>query len=109
MYILYEIVHDYDCGEGSFFMCVDFSENSTCPKLKFTSPWDFNWAYNDSTEVYHAAAFTAQSFVNQYGDRSNPWFIVLMKQDWFQNRVKEKWTEMNEDKLMQPRSGFLSR
>lgn len=101
MYILYEIVHDYDCGEGSFFMCVDFSENSACPKLKFTSPWDFNWAYNDSTEVYHAAAFTEQSFVDQYGDRSNPWFIVLMKQEWFQDRVKEKWTEMNEDKLIQ--------
>lgn len=101
MYILYEIVHDYDCGEGSFFMCIDFSEASQCRKLKFTSPWDFNWAYNDSTEVYHAAAFNDMSFVNQNGDRSNPWFIILMKQDWFVQSVKEKWTAMNEEKLMQ--------
>ncbi len=100
MYILYEIVHDYDCGEGSFFMCIDFSENSSCPKLQFTSPWDFNWAYNDSPTKYHAAAFNAKSFVNQYGDRSNPWFILLMCEDWFKQSVMEKWTALEADGTM---------
>ena len=101
MYILYEIVHDYDCGEGSFYMCVDLSKDSKCPKLKFTSPWDFNWAYNDSTEKYYAGAFTDKNFVAKKGDRSNPWFIVLCKQDWFMATVKEKWTEMSREKLLQ--------
>ena len=101
MYILYEIVHDYDCGEGSFYMCVDLSKDSKCPKLKFTSPWDFNWAYNDSTEKYYAGAFTDKNFVAKKGDRSNPWFIVLCKQDWFMATVKEKWTEMSQEKLLQ--------
>lgn len=101
MYILYEIVHDYDCGEGSFYMCVDLSKGSKCPKLKFTSPWDFNWAYNDSTEKYYAGAFTDKNFVAKNGDRSNPWFIVLCKQDWFMDTVKEKWTEMSKEKLLQ--------
>lgn len=101
MYILYEIVHDYDCGEGSFYMCVDLSKDSKCPKLKFTSPWDFNWAYNDSTEKYYAGAFTGKNFVAKNGDRSNPWFIVLCKQDWFMATVKEKWTEMSQEKLLQ--------
>lgn len=101
MYILYEIVHDYDCGEGSFYMCVDLSNDSKCPKLKFTSPWDFNWAYNDSTEKYYAGAFTDKNFVAKKGDRSNPWFIVLCKQDWFMATVKEKWTEMSQEKLLQ--------
>lgn len=101
MYILYEIVHDYDCGEGSFYMCVDFSKDSKCPKLKFTSPWDFNWAYNDSTEKYYAGAFTDKNFVAKKGDRSNPWFIVLCKQDWFMATAKEKWTEMSREKLLQ--------
>lgn len=101
MYILYEIVHDYDCGEGSFYMCVDLSKDSKCPKLKFTSPWDFNWAYNDSTEKYYAGAFTDKNFVAKKGDRSNPWFIVLCKQDWFMDTVKEKWTEMSQEKLLQ--------
>jgi hypothetical protein len=101
MYILYEIVHDYDCGEGSFYMCVDLSKDSKCPKLKFTSPWDFNWAYNDSTEKYYAGAFTDKNFVAKTGDRSNPWFIILCKQDWFMATVKEKWTEMSREKLLQ--------
>lgn len=101
MYILYEIVHDYDCGEGSFYMCVDLSKDSKCPKLKFTSPWDFNWAYNDSTEKYYAGAFTDKNFVAKKGDRSNPWFIILCKQDWFMATVKEKWTEMSREKLLQ--------
>lgn len=101
MYILYEIVHDYDCGEGSFYMCVDLSKDSKCPKLKFTSPWDFNWAYSDSTEKYYAGAFTDKNFVAKKGDRSNPWFIVLCKQDWFMATVKEKWTEMSQEKLLQ--------
>ena len=101
MYILYEIVHDYDCGEGSFYMCVDLSKDSKCPKLKFTSPWDFNWAYNDSTEKYYAGAFTDKNFVAKKGDRSNPWFIILCKQDWFMDAVKEKWTEMSQEKLLQ--------
>ena len=101
MYILYEIVHDYDCGEGSFYMCVDLSKGSKCPKLNFTSPWDFNWAYNDNTEKYYAGAFTDKNFVAKNGDRSNPWFIILCKQDWFMATVKEKWTEMSQEKLLQ--------
>lgn len=97
LYILYEITHDYDCGEGSFFMCVDFSPESTTTKLKFTSPWDFNWAYNDAAkDKYWAAAFCDESFAKDKGDRSNPWFIVLYKQEWFQSAVKEKWTALNE-------------
>ncbi|MCR5143582.1 MAG: CotH kinase family protein [Ruminococcus sp.] len=90
MYLLYEIVHDYDCGEGSFYMCADFGKEKF-PKLQFTSPWDFNWAYNDSTSRYWAGAFCASSFVRRYGDRSNPWLILLAKQDWFHELCTEKW------------------
>ncbi len=92
MYLLYEIVHDYDCGEGSFYMCVDFAPDSKTQKLQFTSPWDFNWAYNDSTGRYWAGAFCDQSFVRSYGDRSNPWFILLAKQDWFRELCSAKWS-----------------
>lgn len=94
MYMLYEIVHDYDCGIGSFYMTVDFSENAVYPKLTFTAPWDFNWSYNDqSTNKYYAGAFNAKSFVDQYGDRTNPWFVTLMTADWFVDMVKNKWTD----------------
>ena len=102
MYLLYEIVHDYDCGEGSFFMCVDFSENSEVKKLTFTSPWDFNWAYNDSTSRYWAGAFCDKSFAKSKGDRTNPWFVLLIKQDWFKALADEKWSALNaEGKIAQ--------
>ena len=98
MYILYEICHDNDCGEGSFYMAVDFSGKSSFDRLTFTAPWDFNWAYTDaSTGKYYAGAFNDMSFVSQYGDRTNPWFVLLMSTDWFTGLVKEKWTEMNSE------------
>ena len=45
-YILEEIVHDYDCGAGSFYMCVDFSDESLYKKLTFLCPWDYDWTCN---------------------------------------------------------------
>lgn len=95
MYILEEIVHDNDCGEGSFFMCVDFSKNSKYKKLTFTAPWDYNWGYEGKAEYdYYAGAFNDMSFVNQYGDRTNPWFVLLMTEDWFKDMVSERWVEV---------------
>lgn len=95
MYILEEICHDNDCGEGSFFMCVDFSENSKCKRLTFTAPWDYNWGYEgDASGKYYAAAFNDKSFVNKFGDRTNPWFVLLMTEDWFRELVKERWQEV---------------
>lgn len=92
MYILYELVHDYDCGIGSFYMTVDFQSDN--PRLTFTAPWDFNWAYNDSAEnKYWAGGFNEMSFVNRYSDRSNPWFILLMNDKDFVELVKEKWNK----------------
>ena len=96
MYILHEIVHSYDCGEGSFYMCIDFSPESQCKKLQFTSPWDFNWAYEgEPTEQYYAGAFCSQEFMESAGDRSNPWFVLLMTEDWFVDMVSEKWTALH--------------
>ena len=91
MYILYEIMHDFDVGGGSFYMCVDFSENSKFPRLTCTAPWDFNWTCMGSTTAWFAGAWNIPS--SSLGDRSNPWFIMLCKQSWFQDMVKEKWAE----------------
>lgn len=87
-----ELIHDYDVGEGSFYMAVDFSESSTMEKLTFTAPWDFNWAYNDSPN----RNFFACTFQPEIGesDRSNPWYITAMKAEWFSEIVKTKWAEL---------------
>ena len=94
MLILYELMCDYDVGEGSFYMCVDFSEGSKFPKLTFTAPWDWEWTCSASTSGFFASTFRSSSFISSFGDRSNPWFIVLYKQWWFRDMVKARWAEI---------------
>ena len=92
LFLVYELTMSRDVGEGSFYMCVDFSENSTINKLTFTCPWDFEWSMMGDTTGSYAKVFNSASFAKTFGDRSNPWYVVLIKQDWFLNKVKERWT-----------------
>lgn len=98
MYMVYEIMRDRDGGEGSFYMCVDFSENSRYPKLTFLCPWDFDWTcQGDATGRYYAAGFDDPDFVKEYGDRSNPWFILLAQEEWFMDIVRGKWNALQKE------------
>ena len=98
MLILEELVQDYDVGEGSFYMAVDFGENSIYPRLTFLAPWDFNWGYSeDPSGGYYACTFQKPAADS---DRSNVWFITAMKQDWFGDIVKEKWRSLRERKAL---------
>lgn len=95
MYITYEIVNDQDVGGGSFFFAVDYGADSKYPRLTMVAPWDFDWGYSD----YHcdpdgglyAARFKDDYFIENWGDRSNPWLILFYSADWFKELVMEKW------------------
>lgn len=89
MYILHELGMSWDCGEGSFYMCVDFSKKSKIKRLTFTTPWDFNWT-NEEEADFFAGCFRTGSMVKQFGDRSNPWFILLVNQKWFRELAAER-------------------
>ncbi len=97
MYMVFEICNDQDLGGGSFFFAVDFGEHPTYPVLTCVAPWDFDWGYTDySSDAdggLYAAAFKDDYFVENWGDRSNPWLILFYSADWFQDLVKEKWQE----------------
>ncbi|MBQ8623832.1 MAG: CotH kinase family protein [Oscillospiraceae bacterium] len=97
MYMVFEICNDQDLGGGSFFFAVDFGEHPTYPVLTCVAPWDFDWGYTDySSDAdggLYAAAFKDDYFVDNWGDRSNPWLILFYSADWFQDLVKEKWRE----------------
>ncbi len=91
--ILQELVHNYDVGEGNFYMAVDFTEGSRYPRLTFLAPWDFNWAYGDEPDGgYYACTFQPIAAAT---DRSNAWFIVAAKNDWFMDRVRARWAELS--------------
>ncbi len=89
-YLIEEITTDYDRGEGSFYMAVDFSAKSKYQKLTFLCPWDFEYGYAYSTKKQLVAG-GFDDFSN--GDRANYWFILLMKESWFRDMVREKWNE----------------
>lgn len=97
MYITYEIVNDQDVGGGSFFFAVDFGQDPTYKKLTMVAPWDFDWGYmdyhSDSDGGLYAAKFKDSYFVENWGDRSNPWLILFYSADWFQELVKNTWRE----------------
>eukprot|EP00833_Pecoramyces_ruminatium_P018401 jgi/Orpsp1_1/1192433/evm.model.d7180000093204.1 len=95
MYLLYEMVHDFDVGEGSFYFAIDFSEGSVIKKLQMTSPWDFAWAYDGSPRRYWAGAFCEADFAKRAGDRSNPWLIELAKEEWFHELAAKKWEKVS--------------
>lgn len=96
--ILEELVQNYDVGEGSFYMAVDFGENSVYPRLTFLAPWDFNWGYSeDPSGGYYACTFQKPIMDS---DRSNTWFITAMKQEWFADIVKAKWQQLSESKAL---------
>ena len=42
MYLLQEFLKDYDVGWGSFYLYVDFSNNSKVKRLTMSAPWDFD-------------------------------------------------------------------
>ena len=94
LYLVYEITKDRDVGEGSFYMYADLSAESTDHRLTFTCPWDFEWAYEGSYKGLYAGVFNTESFVEVYEERSNPWFVLLLKQDWFKERVRKRWEEL---------------
>lgn len=94
VFLIYELTMSRDVGEGSFFMCADFSDSDNIKKLTFTAPWDFEWSMMGSTSGSYCKVFNDKKFSDAFGERSNPWYIILMKQDWFVKRVRDRWTEL---------------
>jgi spore coat protein CotH len=94
MLILEELVQNYDVGAGSFFMAVDFSEDSRYEKLTFLGPWDFSWGYTEPADGgYYACTF--QNMI-QGMDNSNPWFVLAMKIEGFQKIVRDRWKQLSD-------------
>lgn len=94
MLILEELVQNYDVGAGSFYMAVDFSEDSLYEKLTFLGPWDFSWGYTEPADGgYYASTF--QNMI-QGMDNSNPWFVLAMKMEAFQTIVRDRWKKLSD-------------
>ena len=87
MYLLHEIMKNVDVGFSSFYMFVDFSNNSKYPRLTFGAPWDFDWSsgnVNESPYTTYAGEYNSTNF-----GHLNPWFYLLSKTDFFKDLIKK--------------------
>ncbi len=101
MYIISELTCDADIYWSSFYMSADFGANGS-KKLVFEAPWDFDSAMGNKARCADGTGFYAANIVpdvnggpegNGQYVTINPWLAVLIYEDWFQEIIKDKWTE----------------
>lgn len=96
-YILAELSCDADIYWSSFFMDADFGSGGS-KKLRFEAPWDFDSALGNKDRCADGSGFYAGNIIfdvdGKYKEMCNPWLLVLVNEDWFNDAVKERWTEI---------------
>lgn len=83
-YIVEEMLKNIDVGWDSFYFYKDAGG-----KLCFGPVWDFDLALgnaNEGTETYGDLLAASGQM-----DQSNPWFVALMRHQWFREMVAERW------------------
>lgn len=96
-YILAELTCDADIYWSSFFMDADFGSGGS-GKLRFEAPWDFDSALGNKDRCADGNGFYAGNIVfdvnGDFEEMCNPWLMVLMNEEWYQDIIKERWTEI---------------
>ena len=88
MYILQEICEDSDLDWSSFFFSLDMSEEGK-RLLTYTAPWDFDSAFGNN--------FASRDNSVLYAMNTNlPWLVVFAGEEWFWDRVYERYQEAME-------------
>lgn len=98
-YILSEIVCDPDIYVTSFFMSIDLSGTGN-KKLTFQAPWDFDSTMgnkkHDANEQGLFAGVVGYDVNHNYSGTGNPWLLLFVNEDWFQEMVKVKWNSVKD-------------
>lgn len=98
-YILAELTCDADIYWSSFFMDVDLGEGGS-GKLRFEAPWDFDSGLGNKDRCANGKGFYAGNIIfdvnGEFEEMCNPWLMVLMNKGWYQDIVKERWTEIHD-------------
>ena len=99
MFILSELTCDADIYFSSFYMDADFGEGGS-RKLRFEAPWDFDSGLGNKDRCADGTGHYAGNLIFDVNGNDevmdNPWLMVLMHEEWYQNMIKERWTELYE-------------
>lgn len=89
MYIIQEFMKNIDAGWSSFFMYIKEDGG----KLFFGPPWDFDIAAGNDHRLDNGDWEGIYVGNGNYGfTQSNRWFIELMKTEWFDSEVRQRWS-----------------
>ncbi len=94
LYILNEIAKDLDVDWSSFYLSLNMTAGGN-KKLTFEAPWDFDSAFGLVSRDNCATTTGLYAATN-----ANPWFQLVIKQDWFWEMVYEKWSEMKDNGVL---------
>ena len=88
MYVLQELVKNYDVGYGSFYLFVDFSSSSKHPRLTFGAPWDFDLSQGNKQSGNITK--TNDNFIKTgFGEANfNPWLYLLSQTEFYEGLIK---------------------
>lgn len=102
-YILHEIVCDADFYYTSFYMDVDLGPDGN-KLLTFEAPWDFDSSLGNKNFCVDSQGLFAsviQWDVNHYKKEvGNPWFLIFINCNWFQDLVRQKWSQISEQGII---------
>jgi len=86
MYLFSELVCNNDDLKKSFYFWVDLSENGT-KKLTFGCPWDHDGSFVSWN------SYNYRPVDKYFAAKRNPWYVMIMCNDWFVEIVKHRWQE----------------
>lgn len=97
-YLVEELFKNKDDGWDSFYLYFDASVEGE--KLHFGPIWDFDLTggnTDNGADLYEGLWAGVSE-----GGTDNPWFIELMKQEWFRALVVQRWNEVKEETMKIP-------
>ena len=95
VYILNEIAKDLDVDWSSFYLSLNMTTEGN-KKLTFEAPWDFDSSFGLVSRDNCASSTGLYAATN-----ANPWFQLVVKQDWFWEMVYQKWAEMKDNGVLE--------
>lgn len=98
MFLLQEIVQNYDVAWSSFYVSIDCSETGN-KKLTFQAPWDFDLAFMEIE--YNRESLYLFSKREIWYAYEQPWFMVFAQCGWFVEDVITLWVEAQNENLLE--------
>lgn len=85
--IVHEFFKNLDTGHDNFYMFA-----SVDSKLFFGPVWDFDQCAGNANEG-------VETYEGLRGSNTQPWFSMLLKQNWFKELLLSRWEELYDDEI----------